>query len=397
MKLLKADREPLVSSSVNQERARYPGIGMLVLVWAFIGAAASLRGVLSHTLDIRNDFVYWMGYIACYLPWGFFTALTFRLEERFPLGSFRWLRNTTILVLVSLPSSLAAAPFMRFSFAATMYLLGQPVPFTRPLNHLLSELLIGEFFFWLSVAGGYSIRTRFQLQQQKERAMQLTLEKSLLQASLNQAQLDVLRAKLNPHFLFNSLQNISSLTRQDPLIASRMLAKLGDLLRAVLRTDSQTECTLEDEIDLLKHYMALEQMRFGDRLDFELDIESEAKRALVPSFILQPLVENAIVHGLREARRDGIVSVQATVLSDTLTIKVRDNGTGLRQSDKKSKNGGLGLSSTRERLMRMYPDRHHLSISSPSSKGTEIRIDMPFLTASRDERSPEEFHASVDR
>lgn len=264
---------------------------------------------------------------------------------------------------------------MRAFFAGTLLLLGHPTSFTRSWSHLFYELFIGEFFFWLSVAGAYSLRTLFQLQQQKEQAMQLSLEKSLLEASLNQAQLDVLRAKLNPHFLFNSLQNISVLTRQDPVIASRMLVKLGDLLRAVLRTYSQAESTLEDEVALLEHYMALEQMRFGDRLDFEVYVEREAMQGLIPSFILQPLVENAILHGMRDVRQDGVIRVQASVFGEKLIVKVTDNGTGLIQSQKHGKDGGLGLSSTRERLARMYPDRHAFTIESSVLIGTEVRIE----------------------
>lgn len=173
MKQQTADREPLISTHGNSERVRYPSVGALVLIWAFIGAASSLRGFLSYPHVFKSDFAFWVAYVACYLPWGFFTAFIFRLEERFPLDGERWPRNAAILALASLPISALAAPTMRLSFAGTLRLLGQPASFSRPLSHLLYELLIGEFFFWLSVTGAYSIRTHFQLQQQRERAMQL--------------------------------------------------------------------------------------------------------------------------------------------------------------------------------------------------------------------------------
>ena len=151
----------------------------------------------------------------------------------------------------------------------------------------------------------------FQLREQERRAARLALEKSQLEAGLNQAQLEVLRARLNPHFLFNSLQNISVMTGQDPQTASRMLTRLGDLLRAVLRQDSQPETTLREEIALTRSYVALEQMRFGDRLNVGFEIAPDAQEALVPCFLLQPLIENAVVHGLRGVRKTGVITVSA--------------------------------------------------------------------------------------
>ena len=117
----------------------------------------------------------------------------------------------------------------------------------------------------LALGAGISSARWFQLHQQEQRATKLELEKSQLESSLNQAQLEAIRARLNPHFLFNSLQNISVLTKHDPQTASRMLTVLGDLLRAVLRNDSEPETSLSEEIDLTRSYVALEQMRFGDR------------------------------------------------------------------------------------------------------------------------------------
>jgi two-component system, LytTR family, sensor kinase len=343
---------------------------------------------------MKMDFIFWIAYIACYLPWGFLTALTFRLEGRFPLGVGNTPRNLTKLAIASIPMSLIAAPLMRGAFEGTLALLGHPVVRARTWSHWFYELFIGEFFYWLSVGGAYSLRTLFQLQRQKEMAMQLSLEKSRLEASLRLTQLEVLRAKLNPHFLFNSLQNISVLTRQDPLTASRMLSKLGDLLRAVLRTDSQAESSLYEEIALTQRYMALEQMRFGDRLRFHVDIPGEAQKALVPASILQPLVENAIVHGLREVTRDGLICVQTLVEGQILILVVTDNGVGIREPQIKS---GLGLSSTRERLDRMYPGTHSFSVGRLATGGTEVRIAIPLLLEDEDASVPEGHSAIADR
>jgi two-component system LytT family sensor kinase len=164
-----------------------------------------------------------------------------------------------------------------------------------------------EGIFWCSVAGGYFLRTLFELHEQQQRSAQLALEKSRLEASLNQAQPEALRARLNPHFLFNNLQNISVLTKHDPHTASRMLTVLGDLLRAVLRRDSEPECALSEEIELTRSYVALEQMRFADRLRVTFEIGERVQQAMVPCFLMQPLLENAIKHGLRGVRKTGVM------------------------------------------------------------------------------------------
>ncbi len=329
------------------------------------------------------------------MPWGAFSAVAFRLERRFPLRRNSWLAHGAKLLLASIPVCLVAAPLMRFSFSVVLWLFGRPFPWERFKSFSVYELAIGEFFFWLSVAGSYSLRALFQLQQQKNRAAQLALEKQLLEASLNQAQLEVLRAKLNPHFLFNSLQNISALTRQDPLVASRMLAKLGDLLRAVLRTDSAAESTLWDEMRLLQHYIGLEEMRFGDRLEFEIDIDRKAESCLIPTFLLQPLVENAVIHGMRDVRHEGIIRIRANVAGATLRLVVSDNGTGFEKEQKKDRIG-IGLSSTRERLVRMYPGSHLFAIRAAEPRGTEVLIEIPVRQDS-DTLPLEEQRAIADR
>ncbi|SEB50945.1 sensor histidine kinase [Terriglobus roseus] len=391
-----AEREPLTRTSTDADHVRYPGVGTLTLIWALIGAVGSLRGFLTSPAANRSDFIFWIAYIACFMPWGVFSAIAFRLERHLPLGREQWLSHTAKLALASIPVCVVAAPLMRFSFAGALWLSGRPFPWARFKSFSFYELAIGEFFFWLSVGASYSIRAFYQLQQQKHKAVQLGLEKSLLEASLNQAQLEVLRAKLNPHFLFNSLQNISVLTRQDPVVASRMLAKLGDLLRAVLRTDSGAETTVADEIALLRHYIALEKMRFGDRLDFEIDVDRNAEAGLLPTFLLQPLVENAVIHGMRDVRHDGVIRVQVSAGGKQLRLLVSDNGTGFEKQTKIHRIG-IGLSSTRERLERMYPGDHSITIRGAEPRGTEVLIEIPFREDRETVNSREEQRATADR
>ncbi|MGC4051435.1 MAG: histidine kinase [Paludibaculum sp.] len=271
---------------------------------------------------------------------------------------------------------LIASPLMMGCFALVHRMLGSPLAWPPQPGFWFGGLPTGQTIFWCSVAGGYFLRTLFQLHEQEKRASRLALEKSELEASLNRSQLETLRARLNPHFLFNSLQNISVLAGKDPQTTSRMLMVLGDLLRAVLRRDSQPECTLREEIELTRSYVTLEQMRFADRLSVSFDIASKAEQAMIPCFLMQPLIENAIIHGLRGVRKTGIIVVRATPEGDQLAITVVDNGVG-PPSDSAGMKIGVGLGSTCERLDRMYGTNHEFSIRKQEEGGTEVRIAIP--------------------
>lgn len=319
-------------------------------------------------------------FTALYCPWVALTPLVFRLEKRFPLGGVNWLRNFGLLVVFSIPICLLASPLMSGVFVGVLSVL-QPT-LTMPVRRLWwSHFPMAEVLFWCSVAGGYFVRSQFQLRQQEHRAARLALEKSQLEAGLKQAQLDVLRARLNPHFLFNSLQNISVMTKQDPQTASRMLARLGDLLRAVLRQDSEPESTLYDEIELTRAYAALEQMRFGDRLNVRFAIAPDVQQAMVPCFLLQPLIENAVIHGLRGVGKTGVIAVSAARGNRDLVMTVTDNGVGPPEDALSGRKTGVGLGSTRERLATMYPDRHTFSMRRMAEGSTEVRIAIPLRFA----------------
>jgi sensor histidine kinase YesM len=358
----------------------------MFLVWTAIGALTVARYSLplgSHG-PYRESFAELLACTSWYFPWAALTPVVFRIERRVPLGASGWPRRLALLAAISLPFCLLASPVMMGLFALIRYAFDAPTMFPGGVLFWFGTFPTAEAIFWCSVAGGYFLRTLYQLHQEEQRGARLALEKSQLEASLNQAQLDALRARLNPHFLFNSLQNISVLTKQDPQTASRMLAVLGDLLRAVLRRDSQPECTLGEEIELTRSYVALEQMRFGDRLRVTFEIADDAQQAMVPCFLMQPLIENAIVHGLRGVRKTGIIAVRAAPEAGQLVITVTDNGIG-PPADSNGMKIGVGLGSTSERLAKMYPDRHRLSIRKAPEGGAEVLIAIPLrLTSSVD-------------
>ncbi len=274
---------PAGKESDDGTALRYPGIGKLFLIWTAIGLLTSLRYQSQRPVNAEvGDLAFIAAFTALYYPWIALTPLVFRIEKRFPLGHGNWLRNFGVLAILSVPICLLASPLMSGVFIGVLSVL-EPASF--PVRRFwLGHFPMAEVLYWCSVAGGYFVRSEFQLRVQEQRTARLALEKSQLEAGLRQAQLDVLRARLNPHFLFNSLQNISVMTKQDPQTASRMLARLGDLLRAVLRQDSEPETTLYEEIELTRAYAALEQMRFGDRLDVRFDIAPEVQQAMCRVF-----------------------------------------------------------------------------------------------------------------
>jgi two-component system, LytTR family, sensor kinase len=197
-----------------------------------------------------------------------------------------------------------------------------------------------------------------------------------LAAQLSEARLGALRMQLNPHFLFNSLNALSALVReQDTPAASRMLELISDVLRQVLRTDQPHEVPLSEEMAFLAQYLAIEQVRFSDRLELRWDLQPDALRALVPSFIMQPIVENAIKHGVLNHAEAGVIEISAKVVGDAVELKVRDNGEGIRPSAGRA---GVGLSNVTERLRTLYGNGARLSLDACSTGGTEAIITMPF-------------------
>jgi sensor histidine kinase YesM len=310
------------------------------------------------------------------------------------LGDGKWLRNLALLAIISVPICLLASPLMSGFLDAVLSVL-EPASAPPVQRSWLRHFPMAEVLFWCSATGGYFIRTQFQLRKQEQKAARLALEKSQLQAGLKQAQLDVIRARLNPHFLFNSLQNISAMTKQDPQTASRMLSRLGDLLRAVLRRDSEPESTVHDEIELARAYVALEQMRFGDRLEVEFNIAQDAQQAMVPVFLLQPLIENAVIHGLRGVRKTGVIAVSAASENRELVLTVTDNGIGPPDDDLAGIKMGVGLGSTRDRLATMYPNRHSFTMRRPPQGGTQVRIVIPLRFPDYDDGSSHDEQSAV--
>jgi len=203
-----------------------------------------------------------------------------------------------------------------------------------------------------------------------------------LKSELQKAQLSALRMQLNPHFLFNTLHTIGALVREDNHRgAVEMIEKLGDVLRHVLRSDAAPETPLREEVAFLRKYLEIEQVRFGDRLRVTWSLDSPSESLAVPQLILQPLVENALRHGLAPRARPGALTIRASVASDRLELAVADDGVGLPADFAARCRAGVGLANVRARLIRRYGDAAQLSLAPGVDGGVTALIVLPLATA----------------
>jgi len=207
---------------------------------------------------------------------------------------------------------------------------------------------------------------------------------SRLEMQLVQARLDALVGQLQPHFLFNTLHTISAFVLEDPKQANRMITRLSELLRQSFNRERGPLVTLEEELELLDHYVAIQEARFGDRLRVTFRVDPRAASAAVPTLLLQPLVENAIRHGVVPSGNVAEISIAAVREGERLHLEVRDNGPGLNGS---SGGGGLGLANTRARLQELYGPGHRFELTNaPAPGGALAVIDIPYSDHARDHR-----------
>ncbi len=287
--------------------------------------------------------------------------LFLHMSRSLPLDRTHWRRSTAIYVLVIVALVTAAALIQyRVTFAEF------PGP---PLGmYLRGALLTGALPFLTVAAATQAVEAR-------SRAHERELDAARANGQLAEARLQVLTAQLQPHFLFNTLQGISTLITRDPIAADRMLTSLSDLLREVLRRGDRREVDLEEELRVLEPYLDISRWRFGDRLTVRTSADDAARRALVPFFILQPLVENAVHHGVSSRAGPATIHIEATLGGDRLWLAVTDDGPGADVSDAGS---GIGLTNTRERLAELYGDLHTLEIDRPPSGGFRVRVGIPY-------------------
>ena len=214
------------------------------------------------------------------------------------------------------------------------------------------------------------------------------LKTAQLEERLTKARLQALQMQLNPHFFFNALNMISSTMYEDVKAADKMIAYLSDLMRITLKRTDEEEYTLENEMELLKLYIEIMRARFKDKLIVNMDIDRKTLKAKVPSFIMQPLVENSIKHSM-ETLKAAEISIQSKKRENRMLLTVQDNGPGISDKMEQIMNNGVGLSNTVERLEKIYGSNHRFHMRNISEGGLQIVIDIPFETSTREKSSDE--------
>jgi two-component sensor histidine kinase len=289
------------------------------------------------------------------------------LVRRWPLGPGRWRFAPVYLV---------AVPVLVVCKYAVYLPLRQwwfPTPFAQIKAHLIESFFYESFEFALVIGVVHAAEYWRSLRDGQLRASQL-------ENHLTRARLEILRNELQPHFLFNALHSISTLMHRNVEAADEMLAQLGDLLRLSLERKSVQEAPLREELSVLEPYLNILRIRFGDRLSIRVDVDPSLLEVTVPLFILQPLVENAIRHGIDRRAGAGRIDIRACPTGESIEIIVADDGAGLPQNGVRE---GIGLSNIRLRLEELYGDRGAIAMKGHPESGTAVTVTIPRNRESR--------------
>ncbi|HEX8853812.1 MAG TPA: sensor histidine kinase, partial [Pyrinomonadaceae bacterium] len=321
---------------------------------------------------------FFWNFVRFYL-WAALYPLIVILARRFGLDKQSWLRN----VLVHLPASFVFATAHLAAYVMLYKAFGGP-----RVNVFSSVFDLFEFYFYrflllnmqlywvcLIVICAHDYYRRYREEE---------LKASELRTQLAQAQLQALKMQLHPHFLFNTLNAVAELVYKSPETAERMITQLSDMLRLSLDGVGVQEVPLKQELDFLDKYLKIEQTRFQERLRVEMKIDPGALDSLVPNMILQPLVENAVRHGIAPRSRGGRIEIRAERADGMLHLDVCDDGHGLpaEPSQRGKKNGGgVGLANTRARLERLYGTSHRFELTSAPGRGLTVSLAIPFREA----------------
>lgn len=363
--MLNERRNVVVESSAARQGSPWPYALLLAGIWIFLGLVAAtqiglVRIYSGQRLDWRSIIDSWLAVSTI----GLFTPLLLWFVRRWPLARETWARTgaaylafITALIVVRI---LLFIPIRQALFSSVRVSLGQ-------------RFLRGSFpeFFGFTLALGIVFGLEYH-----RTSRESELRASQLEARLSQAQLEVLRNQMRPHFLFNTLHSISTLMHRDVEAADEMMVQLGDLLRLSLESEGVEEVPLRNELEILEHYLKIMRLRYGERLTSKVQVAPGLLDAQVPQFLLQPLVENAIEHGIARTARPGCVVIRGDQVDGMLLLTVSDDGAGAALA---AIDEGIGLSNTRRRLRELYGVRARLELMSGEASGTKVVVTLPLL------------------
>ena len=351
--------------------------GLILAVCFLIGVTFAVQGFIyanqkGYPLTLQDSFI---EQIPFWMIWGLLAPLIFRFIQHVPLDRERWIKG----VLIHIPGAIifSLVHLMIYLLVLAVFREKDLMEHSESLNSfftLVSRLNFGIRLWSYLMLAAFAYAADFY-----QRYQQGAIRTSQLETQLAQAQLQALKMQLHPHFLFNTLNSISALLRKNPDTADKMIACLGDFLRLTLRSAGTQEVTMGQEIEFLKCYLDIERIRFQDRLTVEFNIDPDVSQAKVPNLILQPVVENAIRHGIATHNEAGRIEITANSNDSWLEVRVSDNGPGLPRKN----NGdadikeGVGLKNTRSRLDQLYGKRYRFELADATGGGVEVRLRIP--------------------
>ena len=361
---------------LNSFIAKYhKGVGLYLAVWTVLGILSAVEVFIMQqlwdkpvtwALAFRRSFKEMLAYAICTL---------------FILWLCGWLRPVAgrrarwflLHLLGAVVFSVAQVAFVSWLESGERSVqTGELLTFRNLFEKLLVFYSLSNIFKYWIVVLGYLGWHYYKAYREHER------QAAALATELVQARLQALRMQVNPHFLFNTLNTISALIHESPNAAERMIARLSELLRRTLDRSGAQEVPLREEVEFLKSYLEIEQMRFPDRLRVTFEIEPRTEELLVPQLILQPLVENALRHGILPREEAGRLEISAKILGDQrLELKVRDNGNGLPPANGTPRREGIGLQNVRSRLAQLYGSGQEFTIGNATGGGVEARLCIP--------------------
>ncbi len=358
-------------TSTRDKIIKWLGIGG---VWTLFGFFFASQLALQNQFS-RNPVPFWQilswqmvsGYV-----WFAVSPLILYLARRFPFESGRLKTSVPVHLVAGVVIALAVLAIGAFLLTQMGYPPNRVFAsfFEAYQYFLFINLHLAILIYW-AVVGIRSAYSYYQKYRERE------LATSQLEARLAQSRLQVLKMQLHPHFLFNTLNAISELVHRNPDAADHMLTDLSDLLRMSFENLEVQEVSLKQELEFLRKYLEIEQMRFNDRLRVDMDIAPDTLDASVPNMILQPLVENAIKHGISPKAEGGLIEISAIRSNGHLQISVSDDGVGVKNSNEDPQEG-VGLSNTRRRLKHLYGDGHRFEFETAGRQGVRISLELPF-------------------
>jgi two-component system LytT family sensor kinase len=356
---------------VDQQQIRQPWLetALVFAAWTVFGLIMANQFYMQ--LELSGRPASWgrvlrHGLFEAYL-WAFVTLAIFWLARRYPLERGRMLR--------SIPVHLVAAVVLALLRVVVMVEMSRHVDWLgqRTFNRQYYGWFHNYLLFCVLLVGIAHAVLYYGRYRERERAAER------LAAGLTEARLQALKMQLQPHFLFNTLNAISALIPADAKPARRMVARLGDLLRIALEHEETQQVTLREELAFLEPYLEIEQARLGDRLTVVMEIAPEALDARVPHLLLQPLVENAIRHGIAPRIEPGRIEIAVTLdgADGLLHLQVRDDGVGMDLEGSTRTRKGVGLTNIQARLQQLYDGEHRFELVNGPHGGFIVRIDLP--------------------